>query len=83
MDECFWMILLRNVIRNHRCLLTGYFLKSDPVGAVGLTMLIVPGVPGVLKSHEHRPHCKFGLAMSAVFLPKLPRTAARISTVIV
>ena len=59
------------------------FSKLDPVGAVGLTMLIVPGVPGVFKSHEHRPHCKFGLAMSAVCLPKLPRTAAIISTVIV
>ena len=83
MDECVWMILIRHVIRKHRCLLTGYFLKSDPIGAVGLTMLIVLGVPGVLKSHEHRHHCKFGLAMSAVLLPKLPRTAAIISTVIV
>ena len=42
MDECVWMMLLRHLIRNHITLLTGYFSKSDPVGAVGLTMLIVP-----------------------------------------
>ena len=44
MDECVWMMMLRIVIRNNIVLLTGYFLKSDLVCAVGLAMLIVPGV---------------------------------------
>ena len=44
MDECFYVLIVRKLIRKQIALMTGYFGRDDPNGVVGLTLLIVPGV---------------------------------------
>ena len=82
MDECVLMLLFLNFDKKSYNFADRQAIFGNRIQLVPWAF-ILPGVPDVLKSHEHRPRCKFGIAMSAVCLPKLPRTAAIKSIVIV